>query len=250
MASESATIDRSVLLRQWTWIFRVAFWSVLIAIGAWVFGMLVQVAWAFHFGGEDPLKYRRERIDVELQALATLAPRVVEPVAIAAVIGTSIRTTAEQAAAFTSRTLMNIPGKTRELASSDFIRNHPDPGGTFAREMLARAGADWDLLVAGTYEFAIRSAMYTALVPVLLLGFGLGAVDGLVGRAKRKANAGRESSSLYHRAKLGVTWVLITGYLVCLALPEVDRPTALLLPLAAAAALLVRLQAVYYKKYL
>ena len=250
MASESATIDRSVLLRQWTWIFRVAFWCSLIAICAWVFGMLVQVAWAVHFGGDDPVGYRSRRIDAELQALVTLTPRVVEPMAIANAIGTSIRTTAEHAATFCARTLMNIPGQTRELARSEFIRNHPDPGGAFAREMLARAGADWDLLVAGTYEFAIRTAMYTALLPALLLGCALGAVDGLVGRAKRKANSGRESSSLYHRAKLGVTFVLITGYVVCLALPEVDRPAAMLLPLAAAAALLVRVQAIYYKKYL
>ncbi|MBQ0960363.1 DUF4400 domain-containing protein [Ideonella sp. 4Y11] len=175
---------------------------------------------------------------------------LVEPAGIARFIGDTIHHSALAIATLVSRTLMNIPGRAREFAASDFIRNSPDPGGAYAQELVHGAGADWNLLVLGTYGFAVRTAMYVAMLPALALGFLLGAVDGLVARAARKANAGRESSSIYHRAKLGVTFVLITGYLVCLALPDVMHPNLALLPLTMAAALLLRLQASYYKKYL
>ncbi|MBQ0946389.1 DUF4400 domain-containing protein [Ideonella sp. 4Y16] len=245
-----ATIERSVLLRQWFWPLRLAFWSAAIGVTVWIFGMLSQAAWATHRHPEDPVGYQAMHLEQELSTLAGLTPVVVEPAAVARFIGDAIHHTALATATLVSRALMNIPGRAREFAASDFIRNSPDPGGAYARELVRGAGADWNLLILGTYGFAVRTGMYLAMLPALALGCLLGAVDGLVARASRKANAGRESSSIYHRAKLGVTFVLITGYLACLALPDVTHPNMVLLPLAVAAALLLRLQAAYYKKYL
>lgn len=250
MATDMATIERSVLLRQWFWPLRLAFWIAAIGITVWVLGMLSQAAWATHRNPGDPVGYQAAHLEQELSALAALTPVLVEPAAIARFIGDTIHHTALATATLVSRTLMNIPGRARDFAASDFIRNSPDPGGTYAQELVRGAGADWNLLVLGTYGFAVRTGMYVAMLPALALSCLLGAVDGLVARAARKANAGRESSSIYHRAKLGVTFVLITGYLVCLALPDVVRPDLILLPLALTAALLLRLQASYYKKYL
>jgi len=250
VATDMATIERSVLLRQWFWPLRLAFWTAAIGVTVWILGMLAQAAWATHRDPGDPVGYQAAHLEQELSALAELTPLIVEPAAIARLIGDAIHHTALSAAILVSRTLMNIPGRAREFAASDFIRNSPDPGGAYARELIRGAGADWNLLVLGTYGFAVRTAMYAAMFPALALGCLLGVVDGLVARASRKANAGRESSSIYHRAKLGVTFVLITGYLVCLALPEVVHPNSVLLPLAVAASSLLRLQASYYKKYL
>jgi hypothetical protein len=75
-------------------------------------------------------------------------------------------------------------------------------------------------------------------------------VDGLVARAKRKACAGRESASLYHRAKLGVSFVAILGYVACVGAPSMVDPARLLVPLALLVTAALRLQAAYYKKYL
>lgn len=249
MASDASTIDRSILLRQWTWPLRVAFWVIVVSTGLWIFGMLAQAGWARYEAGEDAVRYQSERVDAELQVLARLQPQLVDPMAIARWIGTSVRGTAEAVAVVTSRTFMNIPGRTREFASSEFIRNDPDPGGAFARELLAKAGADWDLLVLSTYGFAIRTAVYAAILPMLIVCCSLGVVDGLVFRARRKANAGRESSSLYHRAKFGVTFALITAYLIALVLPRLEAPTQLLFPTAGVVAGLLGLQAAFYKKY-
>lgn len=74
-------------------------------------------------------------------------------------------------------------------------------------------------------------------------------IDGLVARQIRKSNAGRESSGLYHRAKYwrsGVVWLSI---LIYLASPFIISPILLFIP-ALLFAFLIRLQAVYLKKYL
>lgn len=245
-----ATIERSVLLRQWFWPIRLAFWTTAVGLTVWIVGMMSQVAWATHRDASDPVAYQTAHLEQELAALASLTPVVVEPAAVARFIGDAIHHTALATATLVSRTLMNIPGRAREFAASEFIRTNPDPGGAYARELIRNSGADWDLLVLGTYGFAVRTGMYVAMVPVLVFGCLLGVVDGLVARARRKANAGRESSSIYHRAKLGVTFVLISGYLACITAPDLFQPSYPLLALAVTAALLLRLQASYYKKYL
>lgn len=84
---------------------------------------------------------------------------------------------------------------------------------------------------------------FTLIITVIL------GIDGLVARQIRKSNAGRESSGLYHRAKYwrsGVVWLSI---LIYLASPFIISPILLFIP-ALVFALLVRLQAVYLKKYL
>jgi len=96
----------------------------------------------------------------------------------------------------------------------------------------------------------VRTATYLCALPLLGLGALLGATDGLVARAKRKACAGHESASIYHRAKLGVSFVAILGYVTYLALPEVSQPLMILIPLAGCLTILVRLQCAFYKKYL
>ena len=78
----------------------------------------------------------------------------------------------------------------------------------------------------------------------------VGGVDGFVQRAKRKACAGRESASIYHRAKLGFSFLAILGYLVCVGMPSLAQPARVLLPLAGILTLLLRLQCACYKKYL
>jgi hypothetical protein len=250
VGSDSSTIDRSVLLRQWFWPLRLAFWVAVIGLTVWVVGTLSQAAWATHKAPDDPVGYQVAHLEMELHALADLTPIIIEPAALARAIGDNIHSVALGAATLVARTLMNIPGRSREFAASNFIRENPDPGNEFARELLSQAGADWDLLVLGTYGFAVRTGMYAAMLPALLLGCSIATVDGLVLRARRRANAGRESSSIYHRAKLGFTFVLITGYLVCLTVPELPHPTNLLLSVVVLAAFLLRLQLAYYKKYL
>ena len=146
--------------------------------------------------------------------------------------------------------MMNVPASSRMFFTNPRIRNSADAGGDYVRERIAEAGDLWRMVVVGTHVFAVRTAMVAAALPLALLAMAVGAVDGLVARAKRKACAGRESASLYHRAKLGQSFVAIIGYLLCLGLPSLAWPVAVLLPLAIGLAVLLRLQCAYYKKYL
>ena len=74
-------------------------------------------------------------------------------------------------------------------------------------------------------------------------------VDGLVARAVRQKNAGRESAGLYHRAKYwrsGILWLSISFYL---AWPVSISPFWLFIP-CLGYAFLIWMQAKYLKKYL
>ena len=77
----------------------------------------------------------------------------------------------------------------------------------------------------------------------------LALIDGLNARAIRKANAGRESASLYHRAKYLRTGILWSSIFLYLVLPIAINPQWLLVPVVCIA-LSVFMQAKYLKKYL
>ena len=86
------------------------------------------------------------------------------------------------------------------------------------------------------------------LLAVLLLCFG---VDGMVQRHIRRACGGHESAALYHRAKLyGIKLMPPFAAVVFLCSPVAYDPAWLLIPVTLFSALLLRVQATYYKKYL
>lgn len=86
------------------------------------------------------------------------------------------------------------------------------------------------------------------LLAVLLLCFG---VDGMVERYIRRACGGHESAALYHRAKLyGLKLMPPFAATVFLCSPVAYDPAWLLIPVTLFSALLLRVQAKYYKKYL
>lgn len=250
MPTKDTAIERSVLLRQWTWPLRLAFWTLLVAAGVWAFGALSQAGWAKHRNPDDPVAYQLEHLELEGAQMARLSPTLFQPATFAKWIGDSLYQSSLGVVKVFARTMMNVPGGSRLLFTNEKIRNSSDVGGEYADTLMHESGPNWLLLVYSTYVFAMRTAMYAAMLPVLLLGLALGCVDGLVARAVRKAGAGRESASVYHRAKLGATFVLITGYLAFLGLPEVPSPAAVLVAIAIATGLLVRLQTTFYKKYL
>lgn len=74
-------------------------------------------------------------------------------------------------------------------------------------------------------------------------------IDGLNARKIRQANAGRESASLYHRAKFLRTSVLWSSIFLYLVIPVAISPQWLLIPVIGIA-LSVFMQAKYLKKYL
>jgi integrating conjugative element membrane protein (TIGR03747 family) len=98
--------------------------------------------------------------------------------------------------------------------------------------------------------FGVRLAILMGTVPLFLLVWVLGLVDGLTQRHIRRACAGRESSSMYHRAKFFQFAGLAMGAMVYLMWPLSIRPEWIVIPLALLTGLLARVQWTYLKKYL
>ena len=107
-----------------------------------------------------------------------------------------------------------------------------------------------EVAMIGTQLLGVRLAMLAMTAPLLLLLYNVGAMDGLTQRAIRRACGGRESGSLYHRAKhlqVALTVVAVLTGLLWPALPDIGW---IGLPLTAALGVLSRLQWAYYKKHL
>jgi len=86
------------------------------------------------------------------------------------------------------------------------------------RSYLANREAIGTAMV-GTQLLGVRFAALIRFLPLLLLLYSVGTVDGLTERAIRRSCGGRESASLYHRAKYLQMAVLGLGAVVLLVWP-------------------------------
>ena len=103
--------------------------------------------------------------------------------------------------------------------------------------------------MVGTQLLGVRIATLARFIPLLLLLYPIAAVDGLVQRAIRGACGGRESASLYHRAKYLQITVFGLGGIALLVWPGLvhwGRCTSLIVVTSSG---LARVQWSYYKKH-
>jgi hypothetical protein len=104
--------------------------------------------------------------------------------------------------------------------------------------------------MVGTQLLAVRFATLLRFVPLLLLLYAVGAADGLTQRAIRRSCGGRESASLYHRAKYLQLAVLGLGGVGVLAWPGAVAWWPCAGAMALATGVLARVQWTFYKKHL
>jgi uncharacterized protein DUF4400 len=107
-----------------------------------------------------------------------------------------------------------------------------------------------EVAMIGTQLLGVRLAMLAFMVPLLMLIYLVAAADGLTQRAIRRASGGRESASLYHRAKHLQVAGLAIGLLTMLISPGAFNWLRVGMLLAAFVGVLTRLQWAYYKKHL
>jgi integrating conjugative element membrane protein (TIGR03747 family) len=101
----------------------------------------------------------------------------------------------------------------------------------------------------GTQIMGVRLATLVIGLPLLILTYAVAMTDGLVQRAIRRVSGGRESSSIYHRAKyLQIVLIAITIAIFLLWPASIDFPAMLCMAMAIAA-VLARVQWSYYKKH-
>ncbi len=106
-----------------------------------------------------------------------------------------------------------------------------------------------EVAMIGTQLVGVRCASVCLMLPLLGLGYVVAAADGLCQRAIRRACGGRESASVYHRAKVGQEVLLATGLLGVLLLPVSIDVRSIGMLVAIGLVILTRLQWNYYKKY-
>ena len=107
-----------------------------------------------------------------------------------------------------------------------------------------------EVTMVGTQLLGVRIGTLARFVPILLVLYAIGSIDGLVQRAIRTACGGRESASLYHRAKYTQLVVIGLGGVALLVWPgavEWAKYSALIIVTNSG---LVRLQWAYYKKHM
>ena len=107
-----------------------------------------------------------------------------------------------------------------------------------------------DVAMIGTQRVGVRLGTLTLMLPLLMLAYAMGAADGLTQRAIRRASGGRESGSLYHRAKHLQVVVVATVFLGVVAWPSPLNCLLVGTALAVLVGVLARMQWTYYKKHL
>jgi hypothetical protein len=76
-----------------------------------------------------------------------------------------------------------------------------------------------EVAMLGTQLLGLRAGILVRFLPLLALLYAVGVAEGLSQRAIRRAQAARESASLYHRAKYGQVVVLALGGAAMLVWP-------------------------------
>jgi len=100
-----------------------------------------------------------------------------------------------------------------------------------------------------TKLYGLRLALWLSAIVPIVLGYAVGMIDGLVERSIRRYSGGRESATLYHRAKYAIAgavglWLFV---FVCLPIPlELQWGSWVA---GDVIGVLARLQWKYYKKY-
>jgi integrating conjugative element membrane protein (TIGR03747 family) len=107
-----------------------------------------------------------------------------------------------------------------------------------------------EVAMIGTQLLGVRLATLAMMAPLLVLVYLVAAADGLTQRAIRRACGGRESASLYHRAKHLQVMLLAMGGVLVLIQPVSIDPRLVGVPVALLVGILARLQWACYKKHL
>ncbi len=104
--------------------------------------------------------------------------------------------------------------------------------------------------LSASQVIATRLALICKTVPILIGIYVLALNFGLIARNIRKADAGRESSSLYHRYKYSQIWIFTIAIQLYLGMPVFVPVVAYFCVFYGLCGLLFSQQMMFYKKYL
>ncbi len=100
-----------------------------------------------------------------------------------------------------------------------------------------------------TKLYGLRLALWLSAILPVVLGYGMGMIDGLVERSIRRHSGGRESATLYHRAKYAMASAFGLWLFTYVCVPATFELQSGTWVMAGAIGGMSRLQWKYYKKY-
>ena len=120
---------------------------------------------------------------------------------------------------------------------------------TVLRRTWVAGQEEIEVAMVGTQLVGLRAGNLVRFLPLFILLYAVGAAEGLSQRAIRQAQAGRESASLYHRAKYAQVVVAATGVVAALVWPAPVSWELCSLSTAVAVGVLAAGQWAFYKKH-
>ena len=107
----------------------------------------------------------------------------------------------------------------------------------------------WQAAIIGVQSVAVRASMIQTMLPTLGLAYAIASIDGLIARWIRREAGGYESSTIYHRSKyfhaIGMTLFVMTWFWY----PKGFNFWVANMVMAVFGGVLLRMQLMYYKKY-
>jgi len=247
LASNSAPgIFDGAVFQAFLWPFRTILRVVMICALLLLWTIITQSWFANTRHASEPLEHLTSVMKSDMDYAADLTPLAFSPTKMAWGIGEGIQDYGFGVVLSSARTLMNIPSvfEKKSRAQADLGKTYVDT------KLLPEHGDKIKQWVTASYIFGARIAIFLSMLPLLALLYCVSVIDGLSRRAIRRANAERESASIYHRAKLGQIWLLAVGFTAYLGMPLSVSPAIVLTPMAITLGYLIRTQMATYKKYM
>lgn len=125
-----------------------------------------------------------------------------------------------------------------------------DSGGEMMRKGVLNTKELWGTALVGLQLFSARLGVIAISSPFLCLVSLAAAIDGLLGWYWRRTGGGRESGFVYHRAKRHAGHALLAIAFIYLVPPAQMDPRLVITVSASSLAVMVRIAAASFKKYL
>lgn len=237
MASRNASFREDVFVAALMRPLRLAIWAGGVFLGLLIAAWIVNAIFVLHVW-PDGIGHLREVLVQDLEHLGVLAARQGWPEGFASRVANAVYRMVFE--------WTGIHGMGARFAEGAAL-SVPD---SVARGFYIRHAAAIDVAMVGTQHFGVRLVSVVIAVPALLLMYAVGAMHGVVDRCVRTAGGGRESASLYHRAKHGQVVLLAMAMLMTFLMPWVVDVRIGLAILGASTAVGAWLQWRFYKKAL
>lgn len=247
MASKSASMTDGQGFQAAIWPLRTALLTLMLIGIFWAYGIAAQSFLALRAEPEAPIEQVQSILKEDLARSLPIPATLFDATDLAVTFGDETRAFVIKLLTGGMRTLLNVPDSIKGRKST--AADDPDPGGTFFKTWWVENGHYVELALWANYIFCIRTLMFVAALPLAVIAYFVAFVDGFAARLVRRADAARESSSLYHRVKISQVWALSLAYITYLSMPVSIPPEWVVLPTVAACALFARWQAALYKKY-